>query len=172
MASALFESVKASFDAEEWAYREVEGQEVILAGFEAQHLKIELHVQVFEEIGAISVVSESVRTTDSAALRERLAELILRTNQELTVGNFEMFWDEGRVIFRASNLFPEGQGDPRIISGMVHSTISEMDRLEPMMDTLFEAEKYAGGELAALSIPILMENSADNPPPPAQEENE
>ena len=68
MASALFESVKASFEAEEWAYSEVEGQEVILAGFEAQHLNIELHVQVFEGIGSVSVVSESARAAYSPAL--------------------------------------------------------------------------------------------------------
>jgi hypothetical protein len=172
MASTLFESVKASFEVEEWAYREVAGEEVILAGFDAQHLKIELHVQVFEKIGGVSVVSESAKTTYSPALRERLAELILRTNQELTVGNFEMFWDEGRVVFRACNLFPGGKGDPGIISGMVLATISEMDRLAPMMDTLFEAEKCAGGELAALSIPVLMETTGSSTPQPTQEENE
>ena len=124
MASALFDTIKSTFDSENWSYDLVEGREVILAGFEAQHLKIKLHVQVFEEIGGISVVSESERITYSAALRERLAELILRTNQTLTVGNFEMFWDEGRIVFRASNLFPDRKGDPEIIAGMVHSTIS------------------------------------------------
>ena len=111
MASPLFETVKKTFDSENWAYSQVEDREVILAGFEARHLKVNLHVQVFEEIGGISVVSESEKTTYSAALRERLAELIFRTNQTLTVGNFEMSWDEGQIVFRASNLFPEGAGD-------------------------------------------------------------
>lgn len=170
MASALFESVKATFDSEKWSYTEVENREVILAGFEARHLKVEIHVQVFEEIGNVSIVAESVKTTFSPALRERLAELILRINQTLTVGNFEMLWDEGRIVFRASNLFPEGKGDPGIIAGMVHAVISEMDRLSPMMDILFEAEKCADGKLAALSIPVLMETDEESPP--TQEENE
>jgi len=172
MASRLFESVKASFEAEGWSYTEVEGREVILAGFDARHLEIEIHVQVFEGIGSVSVVSESAKTTCSPALRERLAELILRSNQALTVGNFEMSWDEGRVVFRAGNLFPGGEGDPEIITGMVHATINEMDRLAPMMDILFEAEKCGGGELAALSIPVLMETSEGGTPRPTQEENE
>jgi len=172
MASPLFETVKKTFDSENWAYSQVEDREVILAGFEARHLKVNLHVQVFEEIGGISVVSESEKTTYSAALRERLAELIFRTNQTLTVGNFEMSWDEGQIVFRASNLFPEGNGDTGIISGMVHATISEMDRLTPMMDILFEAEKCTDGELAALSIPLLMETDVDNLPDQSPEEND
>ena len=172
MSSALFDTVKTTFDSENWSYTLVENREVILAGFEAQHLKVELHVQVFEEIEAISVVSESAKTTFSAALRERLAELILRTNQTLTVGNFEMSWDDGRVLFRASNLFPDGEGDPEIIVGMVNSTISEMDRLAPMMDILFEAEKCTDGELGALSIPVLMEKDTESLPNQPQEENE
>lgn len=172
MASPLFETVKKTFESENWEYSQVENRDVILAGFEAQHLKVKLHVQVFDEIGGISVVSESEQTTYSAALRERLAELILRTNQTLTIGNFEMFWDEGRIVFRASNLFPEGKGDIDIIAGMVHSTISEMDRLSPMMDILFDAEKCTDGELAALSIPVLMETDEANLPGQAAEENE
>ena len=172
MSSDLFDTVKATFDSENWSYDEVENREVIVAGFEGQHLKIKLHIQVFEEIGAISVVSESERITYSVALRERLAELILRTNHTLTIGNFEMLWDEGRVVFRASNLFSDGKGDTVIIAGMVHSTISEMDRLTPMMDILFEAEKCTDGELAALSIPVLMESDAESLPAEPREENE
>ncbi len=172
MPSLLFNTVKQTFDSENWSYTEVENREVLLAGFEGQHLKIKLHVQIFEEIGGISVVSESDRTTYSAVLRERLAELILRTNQTLTIGNFEMFWEEARIVFRASNLFPEGKGDASIIAGMVHSTISEMDRLAPMMDILFEAEKCTDGKLAALSIPVLMETDEENLPDQSPEENE
>lgn len=172
MASTLFDTVKKTFDSEGWTYTEVEDREVILAGFEGQHLKINLHVQVFAEIGGISIVSESEKMTYSAALRERLAELILRTNQILTIGNFEMFWDEARIVFRASNLFPKGQGDSEIIAGMVHATISEMDRLSPMVDILFEAETCTNGELAALNIPLLMETDIESLPDQPQEENE
>lgn len=172
MASTLFETVKKTFADQGWAFTEVEDREVILAGFEGQHLKINIHVQVFDEIGGISVVSESERPTYSAALRERLAELILRTNQTLTIGNFEMFWDEGRIVFRASNLFPEGIGDDSIIAGMVHSTISEMDRLAPMLDVLFDAEKCTDGELAALNIPLLMETDEQTLPDTPEKENE
>ena len=83
-----------------------------------------------------------------------------------------MFWDEGKIVFRVSNLFPEGKGYKGIISGMVHATISEMDRLAPMINTLFEAEKCTDGELAALSIPILMETDADNLPDKSPKEDE
>lgn len=168
MASTLFDTLKKTFDEQGWVYSNVDGREVILAGFEAQHLKVQIHVQVFAEIGALSVVSESNKISYSPALRERLAELILRTNQMLTVGNFEMFWDEGRVVFRVSNLFSKGVGNTEIIAGMVHATINEVDRLEPMLNILFDAEKCTNGELAALSIPLLMETDLENATSPEQ----
>ncbi|MCF6314059.1 MAG: YbjN domain-containing protein [Verrucomicrobiales bacterium] len=180
MAPTLFSTLKKTFTDQGWAYSEVEDQEVILAGFEAQHLKVQIHAQVFAEIGALSVVSESDKSSYSPALRERIAELILRTNQILTVGNFEMFWDEGRVVFRVSNLFPKGEGDSDIIVGMVLATIAEVDRLAPMLNTLFDAEKCTDGELAALSIPLLMETDLESatlpdptrPEAPMPQENE
>ncbi len=172
MASNLFDRLKEVFDSQDWSYTEVQGREVILAGFEGQYSSIKIHAQVFAEIGAISIVSESEQRTYSSNLRERLAELILRTNQTLTIGNFEMLWDEGQIIFRSSNLFPEGKGDSQIIAGMVLSTISEVDRLAPMIDTLFTAETCTDGELNALNIPLLMESDAEQLPKAPQQGND
>lgn len=172
MAPTLFDTLKEVFDSQSWSYTEVKDREVILAGFEGQHSGIKIHAQVFVEIGAISIVSETEKRTYSAKLRERLAELILRTNQTLTIGNFEMLWDEGRIIFRSSNLFPEGKGDSQIIAGMVLSTISEVDRLTPMIETLFTAETCTDGELSALNIPLLMESDEEQLAKAPQEENE
>ena len=151
--SALFSAVKAVFDAEGWAFHEIEARAVVQAGFEAHHTRVELHVQAFPELNAVSVVSESPLSTGDPLQRERLAELTLRTNQGLTVGNFEMDWDAGRVIFRVTNLFPTEQGDGEIIRGLVHTTILEMDRISPLIVLISQAQ---GPELAGLNLPQLM----------------
>lgn len=151
--SPLFATVKELFDREGWSYREIPGREVIQAGFEAHHTRVELHVQAFPALHAVSVVSESALALPDPVRRERLAELILRTDQTLSVGAFEMDWDAGRVLFRVTNLFSTEAGDPAIIRGMVHTVILEMDRIAPLIVLISQAE---GPALAGLNLPELM----------------
>ena len=152
---SLFEQVQAAFEEEGWAHEPVDDRrgEVLRAAFEAQHTRVNLHVQVFDPIRAISVVAEAPLGTDDPARRERLAELAMRTNEGLTVGNFEMHWDRGLLMFRVTNLFSESGGDAAIIAGMIHATVAEMDRIAPLLSTIHRAE---GAELAALDIPALL----------------
>ncbi|MDF1755494.1 MAG: hypothetical protein P1U89_22080 [Verrucomicrobiales bacterium] len=147
--SELFSSVKAAFDREGWAFTEVEGREVLTCGFEAHHTRVNLHVQTFQQMRAVSVVSESALRTSNPLQRDRLAELVMRVNHTLTVGAFELQWDIGQIIFRITNLFPTPQGDIDIIAGLVHNVVAEMDRISPMETLLHRAE---GPELAGIDI--------------------
>lgn len=151
--SQLFTTVKKTFTAAGWAFTAVAGREVIRAGFEAHHARVELHLQVFEELAAVSVVSESPRRTGSPLHRERLAELAMRVNRALTVGNFEIDWDEGRLAFRVTNLFPHPEGDPSIIRGLVHTAVGEMDRIAPIEAIILQAQ---GIDLAGLDLRRLL----------------
>lgn len=165
--SELFSTVLEAFAEAGWACNEVEGREVVRAGFEAHHARVDLHVQVFPPLRAVSVVSESPRACPGPAHRERLAELAMRVNQTLTVGNFEMDWDAGRLIFRVTNLFPTAAGDAEIIRGMVHTTVGEMDRIAPLEGILLGSE---GPQLAALDLAALLRRSdllPEVPPPQA-----
>lgn len=163
--SPLFETVKSVFAEEGWAWAEVEGRQVVRAGFEAHHSRVELHLQVFPELAAVSVVAESALAAGDPARRERLAELVMRVNQRLTVGNFEMDWDAGRVLFRATNLFSTEAGDPKILRGLVHTTVFEMDRIAPPISIICRAQ---GPELAGLDIPELIGRTDLLPPEPGE----
>jgi hypothetical protein len=151
--SELYQSLCRVFDTCSWSYTEVSGREVIRAGFEAHHTRVELHVQVFAALSAVSVVAESSRVTTDPARRERLAEAVCRVNQSLTVGNFELDWDLGRVFFRATNLFANPAGDEGIISGLVHSTVAEMDRFAPIEAVIHRA---TGSVLSSLDVAALI----------------
>lgn len=156
MSSPLYLSVTSAFDSEGWAHAPVEGREgeVLRAGFEAHHARVDLHVQVFDAIRAVSVVAESPLQTDNPACRERVAELAMRTNEGLTVGGFEMQWDRGLLMFRLTNLFADEQADSKIVTGMIHAAVAEMDRVAPALATLHRAE---GAELAAIDIGELLQ---------------
>jgi hypothetical protein len=152
--SELYSTVLAAFNEAGWAFTEVEGREVIRAGFEAHHARVDLHLQVFEPLAAVSVVSESPRQADAPLHRDRLAELAMRVNQTLTVGNFEMDWEAGRLIFRVTNLFATPGGDVSIIRGLIHTTVGEMDRIAPLEAIVL---RTGGPALASLDIASLLE---------------
>ncbi|MDF1826483.1 MAG: hypothetical protein P1U68_17695 [Verrucomicrobiales bacterium] len=164
--SPLYSSIKNAFDSAGWSYAEVADREVIRAGFEAHHTRVDLHVQAFEKLSTASVVSESLQETTDPAKRERLAELAMRVNQTLTVGNFEMDWDSGRLMFRLSNIFPDASGDISIIQGLIHNTVGEMDRIAPLISLIHQSE---GPALAALDVRNMM-NREDLLPPVESEE--
>lgn len=164
--SELYATVLSVFTAEGWSFSEVAGREVLRAGFEAHHTRVDLHVQVFEGLAAVSVVSESPVSCPGPAHRERLAELAMRINQTLTVGNFELDWDSGRLLFRLTNLFPSPQGDSGIVRGMVHTVVGEMDRIAPLEAIVLRAE---GPALAALDLVSLMEREDLLPEPPTSD---
>ena len=163
--SELYQTICNTFTAEKWQYAEVEGREVIQVGFEAHHTRVNMHIQAFPELSAISVVSENSTGTKEPARRERLAELAMRSNEMLTIGNFEMRWDLGVLVFRATNLFPTPQGDPEIIKGLVHTTVSEMDRIAPPLSMILSTE---GAELAGLNIEELLKGEDLLPQPPEE----
>ncbi|MDF1861352.1 MAG: hypothetical protein P1U87_14145 [Verrucomicrobiales bacterium] len=168
--SELYSTVLGAFQSAGWNYSEVEGREVIRAGFEGHHTRVELHVQCFEPLAAVSVVAEAAQLMPDPLKRDRLAELIMRVNQTLTIGNFEIEWDTGRLFFRTTNLFPTPQGDGNIVQGMVHNTVGEMDRIAPFLAIIQNA---SGPELAALDFPALLQREDLLPevPVPDQKSN-
>lgn len=159
--SELYRTALSVFDEAGWARTEVSEREVVRAGFEAHHARVELHVQVFASLAAVAVVAESARGCENAAQRERLAELAMRVNQTLTVGNFELDWDAGRLLFRVANLFPTPEGDRAIIRGLVDTTVGEMDRIAPFEAIVLEAD---GPALAALDLAALLAREDLLPP--------
>lgn len=163
--SPLFAATLQAFQERGWHYREVSGREVIEADFEAHHTKVPLHVQVFGEARMATVVSRASFPFQPSH-RHRVAELLMRVNQQLTLGNFEMDWDGGSVFFRATNLFPPDQYHSGIVAALVHAAIAEMDRLTPYLGELCRAPARS---LALFDIPALLAREDLLPPAPDDE---
>ena len=165
MDSPTFEAVTAAFSEKEWHGHRVDGQEVIEAQFDAHHTRVPLHVQAFAKINAVSVVSR-YGAAIPGKYRHHAGEMLMRANIGLTVGAFELEFDDGSVLFRASNLFPGETADTAIIAGLVHAAIAEMDRITPALTLLARTpiEKLATLDIAEL---VSRENLIPPPPPSA-----
>jgi hypothetical protein len=150
--SALHAAVINAFKSMGWQYRAVPDVEVVECWFEAHHAKVLLHAQTHAEANLVSVVSNASITVPKTHLKA-VAELLMRSNKELNLGNLEVDWETGQVMFRVANLFSPHRHDERIIASMVHTAVAEMDRLAPF---LAEVCRLGTGELLLLDIPELL----------------
>lgn len=162
--SSLFQTVAATFTRMGWQSRRVAGREVLEADFEIYHSHARIHVQVFPEIHTVSVVAAtSHQVPDSRS--GLVAEMLMRTNKELTIGNFELDYDGGRVLFRATNIFPEGPASPDIIASLVHTALAETDRLTPFLTLVL---RMSTEEIAALNLKLFLQREDLLPPVPEE----
>lgn len=164
----LHQAVQDAFKQRGWAFQEVPGMTVIETHFEAYHSKIFLHLQSYNEPNILSVVA-NVSLTVPHTHKSRSAELLMRVNRELNLGNFEMDWDGGMVMFRQSQIFLPGQYDHGIITSLVHNALAEVDRLTPYLGTLCQTSPAM---LPMVSISELLQREDLLPPPPVSEEED
>ena len=150
--SALHVSVIEAFKSMGWDYHSVPGMEVIECGFEAHHTKVILHAQTHAEAGIVTVVTSSSLTVPKGHLRAA-SELIMRANKELNLGNFELEWDGGQLMFRVGSVFGKNRADTRIIASLAHMAVAEMDRFTPYLVELLRVHEL---ELAVFDVSELL----------------
>ncbi len=161
-------TVEETFGANGWHCELVEGRDVLRAGFEAHHTRVDLIAQAYPQLNALSVVTESPMPMD----REHLAyvlELLARANKPLTLGGFEYDLDRGLLVFRVTNLFERERFDSDIISSMVHCAIAELDRIVPYAAIVRDTP---GDLLPDLDLQRLLAREDVIPPVPGDEEEE
>lgn len=161
-------TVEETFGANGWHCELVEGRDVLRAGFEAHHTRVDLIAQAYPQLNALSVVTESPMPMD----REHLAyvlELLARANKPLTLGGFEYDLDRGLLVFRVTNLFERERFDSDIISSMVHCAIAELDRIVPYAAIVRDTP---GDLLPDLDLQRLLQREDVIPPVPGEEEEE
>lgn len=161
-------TVEETFGQNGWHCELVEGRDVLRAGFDAHHTRIDLIAQAFPQLNALVVVSESPMPLDGEHLPPVL-ELLARANKQLTLGGFEYDMDREYLVFRTTNLFEREKYDSDIISSMVHCAIAELDRITPYVATVRDTP---GDLLDDLDLSRLLMREDLIPPMPGEEEEE
>jgi hypothetical protein len=161
-------TVEETFGANGWHCELVEGRDVIRAGFEAHHTRVDLIAQAFPQLNALSVVTESIMPLDEEHL-PKVLELLARANKPLTLGGFEFDIDRSMLVFRITNLFERERYDADIIASMVHCAIAELDRIIPYVAIVRDTP---GDLLDDLDLQRLLARQDIIPPVPGEEEEE
>ncbi len=123
-------TVEETFGQNGWHCELIEGRDVLRAGFDAHHTRVDLTAQAHPQLNALSVVTESPLSLDEAHV-PLVLELLTRANKQLTLGGFEYDLDRGLLVFRITNLFERERYDADIVASMVHCAIAELDRITP-----------------------------------------
>ncbi|MFD2257298.1 YbjN domain-containing protein [Luteolibacter algae] len=161
-------SVEEIFGKNGWHTELVEGRDVLRAGFEAHHTRVDLTVQAFPELNALSVVSESPVFIAEPQMPAVL-ELLMRGNKQLTLGGFEYDIDREMLVFRITNLFEREVYDGDIVVSMVHCAIAELDRIVPFVATV---RSTPADLIDDLDLERLLQREDLIPPVPGEEEEE
>lgn len=161
-------SVHEVFGKNGWHSELVEGREVLRAGFEAHHTRVDLVVQAFPELNALSVVSESPMFVAEPQI-PAIMELLMRANKQLTLGSFEYDMDREMLVFRITNLFERETFDADIVSSMVHCSIAELDRAVPYVSIV---RGTPADLLEDLDLQTLLQREDLIPPVEGEEEEE
>lgn len=128
-------TVEETFGQNGWHCELVEGCDVLRAGFEAHHTRVDMVAQAYPQLNALSVVTETPMELGKEHLYVTL-ELLSRANKQLTLGGFEYDLDRSMIVFRMTNLFEKEKYDSDIVCSMVHCAIAEMDRIVPYVATI------------------------------------
>jgi len=161
-------TVEETFGKNGWHCELVEGRDVLRAGFEAHHTRVDLIAQAHPQLNALSIVSESRMDIDDDHLPSVL-ELLARANKPLTLGGFEYDLDRSMLVFRITNLFERESFDSNIVTSMVHCAIAELDRITPYVATVRDTPSW---QLDDLDIKHLLTCEDLIPPVPGEEEEE
>ncbi len=161
-------TVEEIFGSHGWHCELVEGRDVLRAGFDAHHTRVDLIAQAFPQLNALVIVSESPMPLDEEHIPPVL-ELLARANKQLTLGGFEYDLDREFLVFRTTNLFEREKYDADIVSSMVHCAIAELDRLIPYAAIVRDTPSDL---LADLDIGRLLMREDIIPPVPGDEEEE
>jgi hypothetical protein len=160
--------VEEVFGKNGWHAELVEGRDVLRAGFEAHHTRVDVIAQAFTELNALSIVSESPMFIAEPQM-PALLELLMRANKQLTLGGFEYDLDREMLVFRVTNLFEREKFDADIVVSMVHCAIAELDRIVPYAATV---RSTPADLIADLDLQRLLEREDLIPPVPGEEEEE
>lgn len=161
-------TVEEAFGQQGWHCELVEGRDVLRAGFDAHHTRVDLVAQAYPQLNALSIVSESPMPLDDEH-QSPVLELLARANKQLTLGGFEYDMDREFLVFRITNLFERERFDADIISSMVHCAIAELDRIIPYAAIVRDTPSDL---LDDLDLGRLLMREDIIPPVPGDEEEE
>jgi hypothetical protein len=126
----LLDVVRDFFRAEAWPFSDLASEPALAAQYVGETGKWSCLAEVSEELQQCLFYSISpVRVP--AAKQQSVAEYITRANEGLNIGNFEMSFETGEVLFKTSIDVLDTALDQTLVRNLAFANVITMDRFLP-----------------------------------------
>ncbi|MDZ7879017.1 MAG: YbjN domain-containing protein [Saprospiraceae bacterium] len=124
----MFKKILSYFDNQNWKYHVPEPTKTLaLLGIGTDSGKYHCIADVDEDSHRFIFFSVCPTNVPSAKRRE-MAELIIRINYNLFLGNFELDFEDGEIRFKTSIIYESIELTPTIIDNIITSNLFAMDK--------------------------------------------
>lgn len=130
--SSLFEIVIQYFEEDDWNFMEISEGEVLKMGVSGRNGEYNCFAIVNEEKETFRFLS-SLPVKVPADKRLAVAELITRANLGLTIGNFELDFEDGEVRYKTGIDVEGDRLSPALVRNLVNTNVLVMDHYCPSM---------------------------------------
>lgn len=128
--SNLFDIVIQYFEEDDWNFMEVSDGEVLKMGVSGKNGEYNCFAIVNEERETFRFLS-SLPVKVPFDKRLAVAELITRANLGLTIGNFELDFDDGEVRYKTGIDVEGDRLSPALVRNLVNTNVLVMDHYCP-----------------------------------------
>jgi hypothetical protein len=126
----ILDTAISFFQEDSWSFRQIEGQPVLVMGFQGESGQWNCYAQAREEEGQFIFYSVCpVNAPESK--RMAVAEFLTRVNCGLFVGNFELDFDDGEIRYKTSIDIEGDRLVPALVGPLVYANVLMMDRYLP-----------------------------------------
>ncbi len=130
--SSLFESVIQYFEDDDWKFMEVSPGEALKMGVSGRNGEYDCYAIANEERQTFRFVSQiPIKVPENQ--RILMAEFLTRANYGLSIGNFEMDFDDGEIRYKTSIDVEGDRLTPALVENLVNINVITVDRYFPGM---------------------------------------
>jgi hypothetical protein len=135
--SSLFESVIQYFEDDDWKFMEVAPGEALKMGVSGRNGEYDCYAIANEERQTFRFVSQiPIKVPENQ--RILMAEFLTRANYGLSIGNFEMDFEDGEIRYKTSIDVEGDRLTPTLVENLVNINVITVDRYFPgMMKVLY-----------------------------------
>lgn len=136
----------------DWSYLQVHEPDLLECKVESLHGEFTCYAWAREDSRQVAFFSVCPFFVPSPQRRE-MGELLLRINNELVVGGFDLLWSSGQVRFRTSLGLGEHPPESDLLREALQPNLFAMERFLPAIKAVLFAQATPEEALAALPEP-------------------
>jgi hypothetical protein len=126
----VFDVALQFFREEGWPYLQFEGQPILELNYQGENGRWVCYAQAREE--PAQFLFHSICTVNAPeGKRPDIAEFLTRVNYGLSIGNFEMNWEDGEIRYKTGIVVDGDRLSLALITHLVYANVLAMDRYLP-----------------------------------------